>query len=294
MRPSRWARSSPIAASPLRSLVFLVTWISNLAGAGLRLSGGAPLRSPAVRQPYRPPPARPRSLAVIEREYLRFGIAGIFISRFLPGISAVVPPFAGLVRLGAVRTFVPMALASAIWYGGITLVGSLIGANWDADRRHPREREPDDGHHHRWSWLPSGAAWYWASRRRRAAGAGLARNPGRTRPRGAVVPAGNRHRRRIRPGGGGAAGARAGLCRSGAHTRGPRAGRRTPARALGPRVRPVAVADAGARGGAPHPVRALRRPAPDNVSGGRSGWTWSSGCGPSRSATAPSAPRRTG
>ena len=60
----------------------------------------------------------PRSLAIIEREYLRFGIVGIFISRFLPGIRAVVPPFAGLVGLGAIRTLAPMGLASAIWYGG--------------------------------------------------------------------------------------------------------------------------------------------------------------------------------
>jgi uncharacterized tellurite resistance protein B-like protein len=67
---------------------------------------------------------------VIEREYLRFGTAGIFVSRFLPGIRAVVPPFAGLVGLDALRTFVPMGIASAIWYGGITLLGAFIGAEW--------------------------------------------------------------------------------------------------------------------------------------------------------------------
>ena len=68
---------------------------------------------------------RPRSLAIIEREYLRFGVAGIFVSRFLPGIRAVVPPFAGLVGLGPVRTLVPMGIASAIWYGGITMLGAV-------------------------------------------------------------------------------------------------------------------------------------------------------------------------
>jgi uncharacterized tellurite resistance protein B-like protein len=73
----------------------------------------------------------PRSLAVIEREYLRFGVAGIFVSRFLPGIRAVVPPFAGLVGLSPVRTFVPMALASGIWYGGLIIIATLIGSNWE-------------------------------------------------------------------------------------------------------------------------------------------------------------------
>jgi uncharacterized tellurite resistance protein B-like protein len=66
----------------------------------------------------------------MEREYLRFGVVGIFLSRFLPGIRAVVPPFAGLVGLGPLRTFLPMGIASAIWYGGITLLGAVIGAEW--------------------------------------------------------------------------------------------------------------------------------------------------------------------
>jgi uncharacterized tellurite resistance protein B-like protein len=73
----------------------------------------------------------PRSLAIIEREYLRFGVAGIFVSRFLPGLRAVVPPFAGLVGLSPIRTFVPMALASGIWYGGLIILATLIGSNWE-------------------------------------------------------------------------------------------------------------------------------------------------------------------
>jgi membrane protein DedA with SNARE-associated domain/uncharacterized tellurite resistance protein B-like protein len=111
-------------------LVFLVTWVANLIGAAgvylaARRYGRRLFASPTGRRLL-----APRSLAVIEREYLRFGVAGIFLSRFLPGIRAVVPPFAGLVGLGAVRTFVPMGLASALWYGGITIVGAAIGTEW--------------------------------------------------------------------------------------------------------------------------------------------------------------------
>jgi membrane protein DedA with SNARE-associated domain/uncharacterized tellurite resistance protein B-like protein len=148
-------------------LVFLVTWISNLVGAGLvylaaRRYGHRLFASGTGRRLL-----APRSLAVIEREYLRFGIAGIFISRFLPGIRAVVPPFAGLVRLGAVRTFVPMAVASAIWYGGITLVGSLIGAQWE------RIVGILEGVNRTMGIvtllaIAAGAAWFWARRRARA------------------------------------------------------------------------------------------------------------------------------
>jgi uncharacterized tellurite resistance protein B-like protein len=72
----------------------------------------------------------PRALATIEREYLRFGIAGIFVARFLPGFRAVVAPFAGLAAIGPARSLLPMALASALWYGGITLLGTALGAEW--------------------------------------------------------------------------------------------------------------------------------------------------------------------
>ncbi|MEZ0333060.1 MAG: TerB family tellurite resistance protein, partial [Gemmatimonadales bacterium] len=73
----------------------------------------------------------PEAIAALETAYRRHGMYCIFISRFLPGFRAVVPPFAGLVGLGAWRTLVPMGIASAIWYGGITLLGVLIGSNWE-------------------------------------------------------------------------------------------------------------------------------------------------------------------
>jgi membrane protein DedA with SNARE-associated domain/uncharacterized tellurite resistance protein B-like protein len=112
-------------------LVFLVTWLANLVGAALvyvaaRRYGRRLFASPTGRRLL-----APRSLAVIEREYLRFGTVGIFLSRFLPGIRAVVPPFAGLVGLSPARTLIPMGIASAIWYGGITTLGALIGSSWD-------------------------------------------------------------------------------------------------------------------------------------------------------------------
>lgn len=115
--------------------VFFVTWLANIGGAVVvyvlaRQYGRRLFASPTGRRLL-----APRSLAVIEREYLRFGILGIFLSRFVPGIRAVVPPFAGLVGLGVVRTIVPMALASAIWYGGIIMLGALLGAEWERINR---------------------------------------------------------------------------------------------------------------------------------------------------------------
>jgi membrane protein DedA with SNARE-associated domain len=110
-------------------MVFLVTWTATWWAP-------VPLRRRAAygRRLFASPTGRrllaPRSLAIIEREYLRFGTVGIFLSRFLPGIRAVVPPFAGLVGLGVARTLIPMGIASAIWYGGITALGAFIGSEW--------------------------------------------------------------------------------------------------------------------------------------------------------------------
>jgi membrane protein DedA with SNARE-associated domain/uncharacterized tellurite resistance protein B-like protein len=115
--------------------VFVVTWVANLAGAAAvyfiaRRYGRRLFATRTGRRLL-----APRSLAIIEREYLRFGVAGIFISRFLPGIRAVVPPFAGLIGLSALRTLVPMGVASAIWYGGITILGTVIGSEWERINR---------------------------------------------------------------------------------------------------------------------------------------------------------------
>ncbi|HEY7634958.1 MAG TPA: TerB family tellurite resistance protein [Gemmatimonadales bacterium] len=113
------------------AVVFLVTWTANLMGAAavyftVRRYGRRLFATPTGRRLL-----APRALAVIEREYLRFGTVGIFLSRFLPGIRAVVPPFAGLVQLSPARTLLPMGIASALWYGSITAVGALIGAEWN-------------------------------------------------------------------------------------------------------------------------------------------------------------------
>lgn len=110
--------------------VFLVIWTCNMAGATAvyvvaRRYGRRLFATAAGRRLL-----APRALATIEREYLRFGIAGIFVARFLPGFRAVVAPFAGLAAISAWRSLLPMALASALWYGAITILGTALGAEW--------------------------------------------------------------------------------------------------------------------------------------------------------------------
>ncbi len=73
----------------------------------------------------------PGTFAAIEREYLRFGIVGVFIFRMLPAFRAVVAPFAGLINLNPARTLIPIAAACAVWYGGLILLGHKLGENWE-------------------------------------------------------------------------------------------------------------------------------------------------------------------
>jgi membrane protein DedA with SNARE-associated domain len=112
--------------------VFLATWIGNVAGAALmyalgRRYGAALLRGRLLR-------AGPDAEARIDAMYRRHGLWALALSRFIPGVRAIVPPFAGALRLSPVRALAAMAVASAIWYGAITLLAYRVGSSWEALR----------------------------------------------------------------------------------------------------------------------------------------------------------------
>jgi len=66
------------------------------------------------------------------RFYDRWGVFAVFFTRFLPGLRAVVPVFAGVTRQGLASVAFPLALASAIWYGALVRLGILAGGNLGA------------------------------------------------------------------------------------------------------------------------------------------------------------------
>jgi membrane protein DedA with SNARE-associated domain len=74
----------------------------------------------------------PEVLAALEEAYARWGVAGIFLSRFLPGLRAAVTPFAGVAGLRPARALVPAAVASAIWYALLAFAGYQLAGSWDA------------------------------------------------------------------------------------------------------------------------------------------------------------------
>ncbi len=113
-------------------VVFGVTWGCNVAGGAAvywlaRRYGRDFVTRPAGRRLL-----RASVLAQIEAQYRRHGAYGIFLSRLLPVWRAVVAPFAALAGLSAPRALVPLALASGLWYGALTLAVAAVGTNFDA------------------------------------------------------------------------------------------------------------------------------------------------------------------
>jgi membrane protein DedA with SNARE-associated domain/uncharacterized tellurite resistance protein B-like protein len=112
--------------------VFLTAWLASSVGAVVVYATarryGRSLFSGRLGRKL----LSPHAVATIEREYLRFGIAGIFIGRLLPGVRSFVAPFAGITNLSPARALIPMILASGLWYAGLTMAGTYLGAEWES------------------------------------------------------------------------------------------------------------------------------------------------------------------
>jgi membrane protein DedA with SNARE-associated domain len=111
--------------------VFLTTWFANVGSAAAVYGGARTVGRDFFRGPIGRRLLRREQLARLERLYARHGAWAIFLSRFIPGLRAVVAPFAGVADLGWVRALMPVALASALWYGGLTLAAVTTARNVD-------------------------------------------------------------------------------------------------------------------------------------------------------------------
>lgn len=115
--------------------VFLLGWIGNVSGAvvtyelGKRFGAKVFLRK---IERYAGPDAEDR----IRRLHKKYGFWGLFVSRFLPGVRAIVPPFAGAMRLPATKVILAIATASGVWFGFITFIAFRAGDNWELVQRH--------------------------------------------------------------------------------------------------------------------------------------------------------------
>lgn len=112
--------------------VFGVTWIANVGGGAAVYLLARRFGRPFFRGKLGRRLLSERTIVHIEEQYERHGTYGIFLSRLLPVWRGVAMPFAGLAGVSAPRALIPLALASALWYGLLTLVVASLGTNLDA------------------------------------------------------------------------------------------------------------------------------------------------------------------
>ena len=62
-----------------------------------------------------------------ENIFLRYGVRALLVTKFVPGLSAVAPPLAGIVGISAPRFAVYSALGGLLWGGTWTGIGYLAG-----------------------------------------------------------------------------------------------------------------------------------------------------------------------
>jgi len=145
-------------------VMFLVVWLGNLSTALLMYWVGRRKGTEFFRGRIGRMILQPKQMEKLSRFYQRRGTIVIFISRFLPMFRAVVPIFAGTSKVGFWRAAVPMALASAAWYGLIVYLGATAGENWEQIR----SAVESSG---KWLALAAGVVaigvggWWWRSRR---------------------------------------------------------------------------------------------------------------------------------
>ncbi|MDQ3082846.1 MAG: DedA family protein [Gemmatimonadota bacterium] len=115
-------------ASPYTT--FLIAWLGNFAGAAFMYFVGRRYGSSAFMtrlERWAGADAEQKLL----RLYGRYGLPALFLSRFLPGVRAVVPPFAGAMKLPPVPVALAVTSASGIWFAIITFIAFRAGSNWD-------------------------------------------------------------------------------------------------------------------------------------------------------------------
>ena len=112
-------------------VIFLVAWGGSLVGAVVVYTGAAKFADRFTASSVGRMIVPPTAMAFLLRQYGRYGAAGLFLTRLLPGFRSVVAPFAGLNRIGPARFLIPTALASALWFAALTWIGARLGDQWD-------------------------------------------------------------------------------------------------------------------------------------------------------------------
>jgi membrane protein DedA with SNARE-associated domain len=111
--------------------VFFVTWLANITSAALVYFIAYHYGKSFFDKPIGHMLINPHQMKQIGTFYDKWGVPAIFMSRFFPAFRAMVPVFAGVTHVPFFKVFIPVAAASALWYGVVVYIGTTAGKNWD-------------------------------------------------------------------------------------------------------------------------------------------------------------------
>ena len=109
----------------------VATWVGNVAGAGAMYFVGRRHGTAWMHKRF-PALADEKNERRLRELHGKYGAISLVLSRFIPGVRALVPPFAGALRISPVTTMLSLSLASAVWYGMVSYVAFRAGADWGA------------------------------------------------------------------------------------------------------------------------------------------------------------------
>jgi membrane protein DedA with SNARE-associated domain len=112
--------------------VFWVTWVANSVAAGAVYGAGRRYGESFFGSGVGRYLLNPHQMERMRGFYDRWGLWAIFFTRFLPGVRAVVPVFAGVTRQAAPRVLLPIVVASGIWHAFLVVAGVGAGQNLEA------------------------------------------------------------------------------------------------------------------------------------------------------------------
>lgn len=111
--------------------VFVSTWLFNVVSALAMYRLGYKYGQALFGTPIGRLLLKPHQIQRLAGFYARWGRPAIFLTRFLPGVRSVVPVFAGITHQPWLGVAIPLAVASAIWYGALVWLGIWAGENLD-------------------------------------------------------------------------------------------------------------------------------------------------------------------
>ena len=109
---------------------FLVIWLGSVGGAIGTYAAGRRFGSAYMRR--RMHSQKTGAEEKLRDAYLRFGWPALVLSRFVPGLRAVMPPMAGALRLPFAGVTLAIGIASAVWYGIVAYLATRVGRSWES------------------------------------------------------------------------------------------------------------------------------------------------------------------